>query len=206
MQLFSSQKGIIVSRYVPDKAACRLLEEKKNGWKMEVFIMTKWISEIGWDIRTSNIQFAGTDTPISVEILRDNALVIALLVEPGSTSRLDRGESQFYWWKFQGANFAPSSSDTAESHGGEGFPHGVEFPQDIRGHLQCRLRAWGDDMWIKDNVGGYVRYARLVGVSGTIDSTIWVDDLNWTFVGDFTRDIAISTDPQEGPRTWTLQY
>jgi hypothetical protein len=168
--------------------------------------MTKWISEIGWDIRTSIDQFAGTDTPISVEILRDNALVIALLIEPGSTSRLDRGESQFYWWRFQGANFAPSDSDIAVSRGGEGFPHGVEFPQDIQGHLKCRLRAWGDDMWIKDNIGGYIRYARLVGVPGTIDSTVWVDDLNWTFAGDFTQDVAVSTDPTEGFLTWTLLY
>lgn len=167
---------------------------------------SKWLSEIGWDIKTSIAQFSGTNTPISVEIMRDNTLVIALLIEPGNTPRLDRGTSAFYWWRFQGANFAPNPSGIGHSIGGQGFPHGVEFPQDIKGHLKCRLRAWGDDMWIKDNIDGYVRYARLVGVPGTIDSTIWVDDLNWTSVGRFTQDVAVSTDPSEGHRTWTLIY
>jgi hypothetical protein len=173
---------------------------------MEVFTMSTWISEIGWDIRTSGIDVAGTNTPIVVEILRDDALVIALFIEPGSTTRLDRGESQFYWWRFQGANFAPNPSGIGTSTGGEGAPHGVEFPEGIHNHLKCRLRAWGDDMWIKDNIAAHVRYARLVGVPGTIDSSIWVDDLNWTFVGDFTQDVAISTDSGEGHETWTLVY
>lgn len=168
--------------------------------------MSTWVSEIGWDIKTSNVPFAGTDTPIIVEILRDDAPVIALYIEPGNTSRLNRGESQFYWWRFQGAIFAPNPSGIGVSHGGEGFPHGVEFPHGIQGHLKCRLRAWGDDMWIKDNIGGYVRYARLVGVPGTIDSTIWVDDFDWTFIGNFAQDVALSTDSREGHETWTLLY
>lgn len=165
-----------------------------------------WISEIGWDVKTSRSQFSGTNTAISVEILRDNLQVIVLLVEPGNTPRLDRGTSQFFWWKFQGANFAPNPSGIGHTTGGEGFPHGVEFPQDIHGHLRCRLRAGGDDMWIKDNIDAYVRYARLISVPGTIDSRVWVDDLNWTAVGSFTQDVAISTDPHEGTPTWTLVY
>jgi hypothetical protein len=177
--------------------------------KLEVTSMSqqsKWISEIGWDIKTSSAQFSETDTPVSVEILRDDIQVIALFIEPGNTPRLNRGASEFYWWRFQGANFAPNSSDIGHSTGGEGFPHGVEFPQDIQGHLKCRLRAWGNDKWIKDNIEGFVRYARLVGVPGTIDSTVWVDDLNWTAVGNFTQDVVISTDTGEGTPTWTLIY
>jgi hypothetical protein len=166
-----------------------------------------WVSEIGWDIKTGNaVSFAGTDTRVSVEILRDNALIIALLVEPGGTQRLDLGESAFYWWRFQGANFAPRDDDLAESIGGAGFPHGVEFPQGVVGHLKCRLRAWGDDLWIKDNVDGYVRYAREKSVPNTIDSTVWVDDLNWTLIWHFPQDAALSTDPSEGFTTWTLNY
>jgi hypothetical protein len=45
-----------------------------------------WISEIGWDIKTGNAVFGGTDTRVSVEILRDGAPVIALLVEPGGNA------------------------------------------------------------------------------------------------------------------------
>ena len=165
-----------------------------------------WVSEIAWDIRTSTIPWAGTDTRLTVEILRDNALVIALAVEPGNTSRLDRGESAFYWWTFHGANYAPSDDEYATTTGGAGMPHGVEFPKGIGGHLECRLRAWGDDMWIKDNIDGYVRYAKERGVPGTIDSTIWVDDINWTPVGSFGVDATLSTDSSEGFRTWTLLY
>lgn len=166
---------------------------------------SKWISEIGWDIKTLNTPVAGTDTRVSVEILRDDVQVISLLIEPGNTTRLDRGDSRFYWWRFRGANFAPSD-EPGHTAGEQAFPHGVEFPRDIRNHLKCRLRAWGDDMWIKDNVDAYVRYARLVAVPGTIDSFVWVDDLNWTFVGSFAQDVALSTDPAEGFRTWTLRY
>src|SRR5262245_21554006 len=159
-----------------------------------------WVSEIGWDILTSSVVWGGTDTRISVEILRDNASVIALLVEPGATQRLDRGEDAFYWWRFQRAYFAPRppDDDIASTTGGAGFPHGVEFPHGVVGHLKCRFRAWGDDMWIKDNVDGYVRYAREKGVPGTIDSTEWVDDLNWTLIWHFPADASLSTDPSEG--------
>jgi hypothetical protein len=167
---------------------------------------SKWISEIGWDIKTLNVDPAGTDTPVVVDILRDDIPLITLAIEPGNTSRLDRGDSRFYWWRFQGTNFVPSDDGTGTSSAGEELPHGVEFPQDIGGHLKCRLRALGEDMWIKDNVDAYVRYARLVHVPGTIDSSVWVDDLNWTFVGSFTQDAPISTDTGEGYPSWTLVY
>ena len=165
-----------------------------------------WVSEIGWDIRTSGDPIAGTDTRVTVEILRDNNLVILLNVEPGNTTRLDRGESTFYSWRFLGTNYAPDDSELGTITGGQGIPYGVEFPQNVVGHLKCRFRAWGDDLWIKDNVDGYVRYATERSVPGTIDSTVWVDDLNWTFIWSFPQDVPISTDPAEGFTAWTLNY
>jgi hypothetical protein len=71
----------------------------------------------------------------------------------------------------------------------------------VRGGLD--QRNW---MGHQDNVDGYVRYARERGVPGTIDSTVWVDDLNWSFIWQFPQDAVLSTDPAEGFTTWTLNY
>ena len=165
-----------------------------------------WISEIGWDIKTSITPGAGTDSQLTVDILRDDQSVIQLNVEPGETSRLDRDESQFYFWRFVGATPEPSNSNIGEVESGQENPHGVEFENDIFGHLKCRLRIYGDDMWIKQQIDGYVRYAKLQGVPGTIDSANWVDDPDWTPVGNFAQEAHMSTDGGEGYTNWTLLY
>lgn len=163
-----------------------------------------YVSEIAWDIETAEEAWAGTDSPLSVEIIRDGDVIIALNVEPGGTNRLDRGDSEFHWWEFQGAHFAPGDYTTWVS--GLPAPEAVEFPDGIDGSLRCRFRIHGDDMWIKDNIEAYVRYTTPKGIEGTIDSMKWVDDINWTHVGTFSVDGRISTDSSEGFTTWTLVY
>lgn len=163
-----------------------------------------YISEIAWDIKTSNRRWSGTDSPVSVEIIRDKDIIIALNVEPGNTGRLDRGDSEFHWWGFRGSHFAPG--DTFRWVSGLPYPEAAEFPEGIKGSLKCRFKIHGDDMWIKDNVEAYVRYTKPTHIEGTIDSMKWVDDINWTHVGTFSVDGNISTDLSEGVRMWTLLY
>lgn len=163
-----------------------------------------YVSEIAWDIKTADRAWSGTDTPVSVEIIRDDDIVLALNVEPGQTGRLDRGDSEFHWWAFKGTHFAPG--DIVQWVGGLPTPDAVEFPDGIEGSLKCRFRAHGDDMWIKDDVDAYVRYTKPKGIEGTIDAMKWIDDINWTHSGTFSVDGAISTDLDEGYRTWTLLY
>lgn len=165
-----------------------------------------YISEIGWEITTADTEwYRGTDSRVTVEIIRDDDRILLLNVEPGHTSRLDRGDSAFHYWTFKG--FFPVESEYVTYGAGIGFPRdGVEFPEDIQGHLKCKFRIHGDDLWTKDNIEGYVRYVRPKHIPGTIDSHVWVDDLNWTHVGTFSQDANLSTDRSEGYTTWTLLY
>lgn len=165
---------------------------------------SKYIHEIGWHIITSGARFSGTDSQVTVTILRDDSPIIALNMEPGNTPRLHRGESSFYWWRFTGTIF--TDGDTVTWIGGLPYPDGVEIPNDVQGHLKCRFRIFGDDLWRKDEIVGYVRYITYHHIPGTIDAFEWVPDLNWTQVGVFSRDGVLSTDPSEGFVTWTLIY
>ena len=165
---------------------------------------SKYVSEIGWHIKTSTEPGSGTDSRVTVTILRDDAPILALNVEPGETEKLDRGNSVFHWWKFRGAIFVPS--DITSWAAGLGYPNAVEFPDDVQGHLKCRFEIHGDDLWRKDDIIGYVRYTKPKHVPGTIDSQIWVDDINWTHVGAFTQNVNLSTDASEGYQKWTLIY
>ncbi len=165
---------------------------------------SNYVSAIGWDIKTSTEPGSGTDSRVTVTILRDDVPILALNVEPGETERLDRGNSVFHTWNFTGAIFVPSDFTTWVA--GLGYPDAVEFPDDIQGHLKCRFAIYGDDLWRKDDIIGYVRYTRPQHVPGTIDSQIWVDDINWTHAGSFTQDVNLSTDASEGHQRWTLIY
>ena len=102
-----------------------------------------WISEIGWDIKTGNAVFGVRDTAGQCRDLARWRPDHRPAHRAGRYARLDLGESAFYWWRFQGANFALTDDDIAVSHGGAGFPHGVEFPQGVVGHMKCRFRRLG---------------------------------------------------------------
>ncbi len=163
---------------------------------------SKYVHEVAWDIRTSGARHSGTDSPVTVTLLRDDAPVISLNVEPGNTQRLNRGASELHWWRFSGAIF--QDPDVVTWIAGLGYPDGVEFANDVNGHLKYRFRIYGDDLWQKERIDCYVRYLSFQHVPGTIDSFIWVPDLNWTHVGTFDRDLVLSTDPGEGFRMLTL--
>lgn len=165
---------------------------------------SKYVRALGWDIATAADPGSGTDSNVTLEILRDGQVVIALNVEPGETERLDRGNSVFHYHYVVGTHFEPG--DIVSWVGGLGYPNGIEFSDDIGGHLRCRLRIHGDDKWVKDNIGAYVKYTSPQHVAGTIDSQIWADDISWTFIGNFSQDVAMSTDAGEGVSTWTLAY
>ncbi len=51
-------------------------------------------------------------------------------------------------------------------------------------------------MWIKDQVDLYVRYYRQRATS--FDTLAWIVDDYWTYVASWTKDIAMSTDSDEG--------
>ncbi len=165
---------------------------------------SKYVHQIGWQIKTHSDRWSGTDSRVTVEIIRDDQVVLAINIEPGNTTRLTRGESVFYYWTFRGTNFVPG--DFTTWIGGLPFPDGVEFPDDVQGHLKCRFRIHGDDLWKKDEIVGYVKYTNYYHIPGTIDSFEWQPDMNWTNVGTFGQDVVLSTDSKEGHKTWTLLY
>ncbi len=158
--------------------------------------MTK-VTRIEWTFHTSQAEGSGTDSPVSVEIIRDGQMLANVWDEPGETARLDRGEVATRGWTFQN----PTGIGTAVS--GTAVPYTEDFPQGVRGHLRVRFRIRGDDAWRAGRIDSTVISGELQGVPGTIDSVRWVESRD-PFV--FEGEDVLSTDRSEGVVTLTLNY
>jgi hypothetical protein len=155
------------------------------------------VTRIDWTFTTSTQEGSGTDSRVTLEILRDGQIIANIFDEPGETARLDRGEVATRFWQFR----SPDNIGVAVS--GVAIPYTEDFPNGVRGHLVVRIRIHGDDAWTKDNISSTVWSGELRGVPGTIDSVEWVE------TGEkfnFSQDVGLSTNPTEGYTTWELRY
>jgi hypothetical protein len=156
-----------------------------------------YITAIGFQIVTRDWEGAGTDSRVEVTVRRDGQDIETHWIERGNTPRLDRGDNNFYWFRFGRVYFDPPGLGT--STGGEGpRPGGVEFRHGVYGHLICKFRIFGDDAWIADRITVKVKYARREHVPNTIDTFKWVEDRHWTSLGTVENDIKMSTDAGDG--------
>ena len=155
------------------------------------------VTRIYWTIQTSNVQWSGTDDLVTIRICRDGQRLVWANVEPGNTTRLDRGERRTYYWTFKN----PSNIGVAVS--GQAVPYTEDFPDGVRGHLRCMFEIHGDDLWRVLDITSVVLTGEMSFIPGTIDSWNWVQTpRNFNFPGD---DI-LSTDSGEGVRRLTLNY
>jgi hypothetical protein len=155
------------------------------------------VTRIDWTFITSNQEGSGTDSRVSLNILRDGQLIVNINDEPGETSRLDRGEIATRFWQFR----SPDNIGTSVS--GVAIPYTENFPNGVRGHLVVRIQIDGDDAWRKDSIESTVWSGQLRSVPGTIDSVEWVET-GEAFV--FSRDVVLSTNPAEGTTILELRY
>ena len=155
------------------------------------------VTRIDWTIKTGDRWWSGTDTQVQIEIYRDNLMIKRLNLEPGRTPRLDQAEFQTYYWVFQ------SPDGLGVSISGTVVPYYEVFPNGVRGHLQVKFIARGDDAWEKDWIESTVYSGELRHIPGTIDAFQWVADWESFFFG---RDVVLSTDSSEGFTTLTLLY
>jgi len=155
------------------------------------------VTRIDWTIKTGDSWWSGTDTPIKIEIYRDDQLLKRLNLEPGRTPRLDRDDFATYSWVFQ------SPDRIGVSVSGTAVPYYENFPHGVRGHLRVKLIANGDDAWEKDWVNSTVYTGELRHIPETIDSVRWVEDWESFFFG---RDVVLSTDRSEGFTSLTFNY
>ena len=155
------------------------------------------VTGIYWTIETSNAQWSGTDDLVTIRIFRDGHRLVWANVEPGGTTRLDRGERRTYYWEFQN----PSSIGVFIS--GKPVPYTEDFPEGVEGHLHCMFEIHGEDLWRVLDINSVVLAGEMKFIPGTIDSWYWAQmPKNFNFPGD---DI-LSTDPSEGVRQLTLNY
>jgi hypothetical protein len=155
------------------------------------------VTKIEWTIQTGNHWWSGTDSPVRMEVYRDDVLLQRLRLEPGRTSRLDRGELKTYFWQFV------DPSGIGVIVGGTVVPYTIPFPNGIRGHLRVKFITLGDDAWEKVSIVSDVFSGELKHVPGTIDELVWVETWD-TF--RFPRDIVLSLDRDEGFSAFTLLY
>jgi hypothetical protein len=163
-----------------------------------------WIAAIGFQVSTANTTYAGTDSLLTVEILRDDSNLITGRLDYTDQDDHERGDSRFYGYTIPQL-FLDKTPPLPDGVGQIPAPYpepGMEFSNGIAGHLKCRLRIGNDDMWIKDQVDIYVRYIKRVATS--FDTLDWQLDADWTYLGAWTQDVKMSTDSSEGPASWTL--
>jgi hypothetical protein len=166
-----------------------------------------WIGAIRLVVETQNSPGAGTDSLVQAAVLRDGAELRVLNLDYPTEDDLEPGAIRNY--DYSGPMKLPRRNDkTPTLPSGVGripmpYPgYGFEFSNGLNGHLMLRLRIRGDDMWIKDDVGLYVRFIRERATS--FDTIAWMEDSDWTYIASWTKDVAMSTDPREGVTTWNL--
>lgn len=162
---------------------------------------TPMLVAIAWDIQTSGEQFAGTDTRITCEILRDDVKVFTVILESGNTIRLDRGHVDVLMYTFR-QPFLTSPTVPSLSQG----VVGVEFPNGFPGHLKMRLRNAGDDLWVKETIIVYGRIGELYRDNEGGALLMFDEEHDWVDLGSFTKRKVLSTDPSEGTTTLTLLF
>lgn len=155
------------------------------------------VTRIEWTFHTSDAPGAGTDSPVSVEILRDGNRIANVWDEPGETLRLDRGEVATRGWTFE------DNDGIGVAVSGTAVPYFEDFPNGVGGHLHVRFRIHGDDAWRIGRIDSRVISGSLEHVPGTIDSMVWRESSEFfTFGGE---DI-LSTNSGEGIVTLGLNY
>lgn len=166
-----------------------------------------WIGAIRLTVHTKDARDAGTDSLVQARVLRNGDELRVLNLDYPSEDDLERGAIRNY--DYSGPTRLPRRNDrTPELPPGIGqnpmpYPgYGFEFSHGMNGHLTLQLHIRGDDMWIKDNVDLYVRQIRLRATS--FDTLAWQEDSDWNYVASWTRDVAMSTDSDEGATRWNL--
>jgi hypothetical protein len=166
--------------------------------------MAMWIGAIKLTVQTKDATDAGTDSLVRAGVLRDGNELARLRLDYEDENDLERGAIRNYFY----SDLPRKNDQTPELPDGIGqspmpYPdHGFEFSNGVNGHMKLRLRIYDDDMWIKDNVDLYVKEIRNVATS--FDTLAWKEDANWTYLGSWSADVAMSTDADEGRQTWTL--
>lgn len=155
------------------------------------------VRRILWTFHTSNRRHSGTDSPVSIDILRDGRRLSYIWQEPGNTARLDRGEVATYSWTF------PNLSGVGVAVSGQAVPYTEKFANGFAGHLQCVLKIWGDDLWRVGDIESYVVEGQMRFTPGTIDAWQWVETPHRV---NFAGEDVLSTDRSEGVVTLTLNY
>lgn len=114
--------------------------------------MTK-LTRIDWVIQTGKNTSrweSKTETPVDIEIYRDEELLARVKLEPGNTPRLGTNELGTYYWVFRDPEIA------GQVISGVDVPYYEVFPEGIRGHLRIKLVARGTDAWLFSLVSSVV--------------------------------------------------
>lgn len=167
-----------------------------------------WIGSIRLRVKTASApSFAGTDSLVTATIVRDGVDLLSLKLDYPSENDLEPGAIRNY--NYLGPSKMGWKNDkTPPLPNGIGqnpmpYPsYGIEFSNGLDSHLKIRLRIHGSDLWIKDQVDLYIREVRLKATS--FDTLAWQEDSDWTFVGSWPMNYAMSTDPSEGVKAKML--
>jgi hypothetical protein len=163
-----------------------------------------WVGSIRVRVQTKAASTASTDSPVIAAMMRDNLALYAFFLNPEFrtfaqpdleiTQGTDRNFFQFSLPKSKDT----SASDESVNAVPDQPPYGLEFAKGLAEHCTLKLRIFGNDLWITDEVELFIRALHLVRLPETPDAFTWVEETNWKSVGLWSKDIRISTDTSEG--------
>lgn len=165
-----------------------------------------WVGAIRLEVATKDAPDAGTDSRVLAVIVRDGTELLRLALDYPDEDDLEAGADRFYRY----TNLPWINDETPPLPDGVGqspmpYPdYGIEFSGGLKGHLRVRLRIGGSDMWIKDFVKLSIREIREVATS--FDTFAWREDTQWKYLGSWPKDVALSTDSDEGYSVFDLKF
>ncbi|MFN8372737.1 MAG: hypothetical protein U0694_07650 [Anaerolineae bacterium] len=159
-----------------------------------------WVGSIRVRVRTKAASTASTDSPVIAAIMRDTIALYAFFLNPEFRTfarpnlEISSGTDRDF---FQYSLPKSSDSPVPDEPGGQP-PYGLEFGSGLAEHCTLKLRIFGNDLWITDEVELLIRELHPVHLPETSKAFTWVEETNWKSVGLWSKDIRISSDTSEG--------
>jgi hypothetical protein len=159
-----------------------------------------WVGSIRVRVRTKSSETASTDSPVIAAVMRDNIAVYAFFLNPefrtlgGTNLEITSGtDRNFFQFSLPKSSAHPPPEASVDEP-----PYGIEFPNGLAEHCTLKLRIFGNDLWITDEVELFIRELHAVRLPAASDTLTWVEETSWKSVGQWSKDIRISTDTSEG--------
>lgn len=151
---------------------------------------TIWVSRIRLQVATADRPYAGTESAIHVDVLRDGAPLQTLRLdppEPGGVGSYEFEVGALYPEPAPAPPWIPLPLPAA----------GIQLSRGVHSHLGFRLRTRSTDRWTLDWIQAFIK-------EWVMDTLQWTESTTWQPIGRWPQNAHLSLDPREGVPLWLL--